>query len=140
MRPADGTGAPADITPAIDFDLRPAPWPSSRETLDLAVEMLPAIADGLVADLVEHLALLLVERDEQVAAVRAALSAALNQAHQVLTENGRLRQRVADLCAERRDTKLATSKSTSPQVCAVRARSERLRAEHDGREAQANPK
>ncbi len=54
-----------------------APWPSSRPLLALVVELLPAIEDDVAANLVEHLALALVDRDDALCAMRVVLSSAL---------------------------------------------------------------
>lgn len=82
--------------------LAPAPWPSSRPVLALVVELLPAIEDDLTADLVEHLALSLVDRDDELRAVREVLSSALAHLHAQHAEILRLRRRLADLHDERR--------------------------------------
>ena len=68
----------------VCWELPPAPWPSSDSLLALVVELLPMIEDEVEADLVQRLGLALVERDEQVAAMRLVLSvalAALNDSH-----------------------------------------------------------
>jgi hypothetical protein len=86
------------------FSRRPAPvpWPSWRPVLALAVEALPAIDDGLMADVVEHLAVALVDRDEELHAVRAVLSAALAQSHVQHAEIRRLTAALARLRDEYR--------------------------------------
>jgi hypothetical protein len=84
--------------------LAPVPWRSSSLVLALAVELLPTIEDDLTADLVEQLVLALVDKDEELAAVRSVISAALEQSHGQHTEIVRLRRRLADsLNANRRD-------------------------------------
>ena len=72
-------------------DLAPAPWPSSGPLLSLAVELPPGIEDKRIAALVEELAILVTERDEQVAAMRSVLSVALNLLHRERATNERLR-------------------------------------------------
>ncbi len=84
-----------------------APWPSSRPVLALVIEVLPAIADDLAADLVAHLALALVERGEQRRALRSMLSASLATQHEQDVEIVRLRARLAVLLDERRDARRA---------------------------------
>ena len=69
--------------------------------------MLPTIGDDLTADLLEHLALMLAHRDDEVRAVRAVLSPALTLTHTQRVENLRLRQRVADLLDARRRERTA---------------------------------
>ena len=84
--------------------LAPPPWLSSRPLLDLVVSVLPLIDDDLAADLLEQLALALVDRDDEVRGVRAVLSSALVLAHAQHLENRRLTKRLADLLdAGRRD-------------------------------------
>lgn len=92
----DVSGMP---TAAEIFGPRPVPmlWPSSRDVLALAIELLPTIADDLTADLVEHLALALVDRGQELRAVRAVLSAALTLSNTQHAEIIRLKRRLADL-------------------------------------------
>lgn len=82
--------------------LAPAPWPSSRPVLALVVELLPTIEDDLVADLLEHLALALADRDGELRAKRAVLSSALVLSHAYHTEIIRLRRRLGDLLDRQR--------------------------------------
>lgn len=86
------------------FGRRPAPtpWPPSRAALALVVEVLPAIDDALAADLIEHLALALVDRGDELRAMRAVLSSALEQLHTQHVEIIRLKTRLADLLDARR--------------------------------------
>ena len=82
----------------------PPPWLSSRPLLDLVVSVLPLSEDDLAADLLEQVALALVDRDDEVRGVRAVLSSALVLAHAQHLENRRLTKRLADLLdAGRRD-------------------------------------
>ena len=103
--------APTESMPTADeiFGQRPAPvpWPSSRLVLALVVEVLPVIEDDLTADLVEHLALSLVDRDDELHAVRAVLLSALALSYAQHTEIRRLRQRLADLLDARRQERTA---------------------------------
>ena len=87
--------------------LAPAPWLSSRPVLALIVEVLPTVEDDLTADLLEYVALVLVERDDELRAVRAVLSSALTLTHNQHVEILRLRQRVADLLDARRRERMA---------------------------------
>ena len=80
----------------ICWDLSPAPWPSSALVLARAVELLPTIDDGAILDLVEQLALAVVQGDEESEALRAVQSAALENLHRSCQENKRLRQRLAE--------------------------------------------
>lgn len=64
--------------------------------------MLPTVEDDLTADLLEHLALTLADRDDEVRAIRAVLSSALVLSHAQQAKIVRLRQRLADLLDERR--------------------------------------
>jgi hypothetical protein len=82
--------------------LAPAPWPSSRPVLALVVEVLLTIEDDLTADLLEHLALALADRDDEGRAARAVLSSALALSHSQHVEIIRLRRRLADLRDARR--------------------------------------
>lgn len=86
---------------------RPTTWPSSRAVLALVVELLPTLQDDLTADLVEHLALSLVDRDDELCAVRAVLSSALALSHAQHIENLQLRRRLADLHEARRQERPA---------------------------------
>ena len=105
--------APAESTPTADeiFGQRPAPapWQSSPPVLALVVEVLPTIEDDLTADLVEYLALSLVDRDDELRAVRAVLSSALVLSYPQHTEIRRLRQRLADLLDARRRERTAAA-------------------------------
>lgn len=82
----------------IPWTLAPAPpWPSSRPVLALAIELLPTIDDDLVADLVEQLTVALIDRAEELRAVRAVRCEALALAHSHHREIARLKKRLADL-------------------------------------------
>ena len=82
--------------------IAPAPWRSSRDAIELVVEVLPTIEDGLTADLLECVALTLAERDDEVRAVRAVQSSTLALLHTQQAENVRLRQRNRELLDARR--------------------------------------
>jgi hypothetical protein len=85
------------------FGHRPAPMsPWSDPVIPLAIAVLPTLEDDLAADLVECLAFALVDRREELRAVRTVLSAALEQSHTLQVENLRLRRRVGDLLKLRR--------------------------------------
>ena len=85
-----------------DWQPDPAPWLSSRPVLALIVEVLPTIEDNLTADLLEYVALALVDRDDEVRAVRAVLSSALALSHGQQATIVRMRRRLADLLDARR--------------------------------------
>ena len=95
------TAAARDLDTDIDgmptadeiFDRRPVPrpLPSSDVVLALAIAVLPTIADDIEADLIEHLALEIVNRDEELLAVRALLAAALEQLQLDIGEHDRIR-------------------------------------------------
>jgi hypothetical protein len=85
----------------------PAPWPTSLPVLALVLEVLPTIEDELTADLLEHVALAFVGRDDELRAVRAVLSCALALSHTQHVEIVRLRGRLADLLDERRRERTA---------------------------------
>lgn len=74
------------------FDRRPwpTPRPSSGAVLPLAIAVLPTIADDIEADLIEHLALAIVNRDEKLVAVRDVLAAVLEQLHVAIGERDRM--------------------------------------------------
>ena len=82
--------------------LAPTPWLSSRPLLDLVVSVLPLSEDDLAADLLEQLALALVDQDDEIRAVRAVLSSALAMSHTQHVEILRLRRRLVDLLDARR--------------------------------------
>ena len=82
--------------------IAPAPWLSSRPVLGLVAEVLPTVEDDLAAELLEHVALALADRDDEVKAIRAVLSSDLALSHTQQAENVRLRRRVAGLLDARR--------------------------------------
>lgn len=86
----------------FDRLLAPAPWPSSRPALDVAIEALPAIEDDIARDSIAHLAHAIADLRDELAAVRATLSAALAHAHAQHVEITLLRQRLADMHETRR--------------------------------------
>ena len=87
----------------------PVPWPTTRPVLELAIEMLPVVADKLTADLVTLLVEALVDVTEEMSAVRAGLSSSLDLLHAQQSEIVRLRERLAGLLDElRRDRKVVT--------------------------------
>ena len=75
-----------------DWQPDPAPWLSSRRVLALIVEVLPTVEDDLTADLLEYVALVLSDRDDEVRAIRTVLSSALVLSHAHHVEVIRLRQ------------------------------------------------
>jgi small ligand-binding sensory domain FIST len=82
--------------------IAPAPWVSSRPALDVAIEALPAIEDDIARDIIAHLGHAIVNVRDELAALRATLSAALTHAHGQHVEIMRLRQRLADTHGARR--------------------------------------
>lgn len=86
----------------------PAPWPSSTAVRALGLELLPTIADDLTADLVEHLSLSLVDRGDELRAVRSVLSAALALLHGQHVEIARLRAQHHRLLDEYRALRVKT--------------------------------
>ncbi len=96
-------GLTAPFTAAdTDWQLAPAPWPSSRPVFALVAEVLPTVEDDLAAELIECLALALADRNDEVQAVRAVLSSVLALSHTQQVEDVRLRRRVAGLLDARR--------------------------------------
>ena len=89
-----------DITPVIGFTFAPAPRPACQ--LALVVEAIHAVEDPLAVDVLEALGLALVDRGDELSAVRAALSAVLDHSHRQHVETLRLRTRLADLLNSRR--------------------------------------
>ena len=81
----------------IRWDLEPASWPDSAALLDLAADRIPSIEDDDLADLVEQLALTLIERGEQVDGMRQVVSAALEELHQLQCAKDRLSDRLIEL-------------------------------------------
>ena len=79
------------------------PWLPSLPVLDLALGALPVVTDDLAARLIIEMAITIADLREEVAAVRAVQSAALTTAHQQQIEIMRLRNRIADLRAQRRE-------------------------------------
>lgn len=80
----------------------PVPWPETQPVLEVAVEMLPMIEDGLTADLVKLLTEALVDLMEELRAVRTTLSSSLELSHAQHHEIARLQKRLTDLLDERR--------------------------------------
>lgn len=69
---------------------------ASDPLLAVATESLRIIEDDLAGGLVEHLALAVVQRDEELRGVRAVQSAALEQLHGARSEIDRLCRRLAE--------------------------------------------
>ena len=103
-------------TDQLCWDLAPAPWPSSARLLAFVVEVLPTIDDEPVADLIEQLALLVVERDEEVAAVRVELSVALDLLHKEQTTSDRRRTELYRLRDEYHSLRATRSQQTEVAV------------------------
>ena len=77
----------------VCWNLTSAPWLPST-LLELTVELLPTIEDNVAVDLIEQLAVLVVERDERIRAQREVQSVTLGELHVTLYENERLRDQV----------------------------------------------
>lgn len=75
---------------------------STRSVLDIAIELLPTIDNDLEADLVEALLLGILDKEEELCAVRLVLSRILALSHEPHVEIVRLQKRVADLLDARR--------------------------------------
>ena len=101
-------------TDRVCWDLAPAPWPSSDSLLSLAVELLPEIEDEPTAVLVEGLAILVTELEEQVVAMRSVLSAELDGRYRLRGETVRLRARLIEL-REERQRERAPMATTGPR-------------------------
>ena len=89
-----------------------APWPTSDTVLTLVSEVLPETQDDAAADLIEQLAVLVVDRDEQIRSMREVLSAELRLAYDQRLERERLRSRLIEL--RRPDPTAGTSSSPGP--------------------------
>ena len=88
-----------DIAPSADqirWDLEPTPWSDSAELLHLAADLIPTIAHDNLADLFEAICLLVIERDEQIAAMREVSSVALSELHSLQLRADRLQSRVIE--------------------------------------------
>jgi hypothetical protein len=77
-------------------------WPSSVPALLAAIEALPAIQDDTVADIVEMLAITIVDREEELRAVRLVLSHALGLVHQQKLDLRQMREQRDRLLTELR--------------------------------------
>ena len=86
----------------VRWDLAPTPCLSSGPVLAVAGNVLPVVADDIAADVIEQLALALVDRDEQLKSLSTVLSVALELLHVSETQTARLRKRVAELLQTRR--------------------------------------
>ena len=96
--PVESAKALSELTAdQVRWDLTPAPWRSSDSLLSLAVKLLPGTDDKPTAVLVEELAILVTERDEQVTAMRSVQSAAFEELHNLRGEIVRLRDRLIEL-------------------------------------------
>ena len=87
--------------------IAPAPWLASRPVFALVAEVLPTIKDDLTADLLEYVALVLADRDDELRAIRAVVSSALALSHAQHIKVTRLRQRLADLLEGQRRNRTA---------------------------------
>lgn len=86
----------------IQWELSPVNDGCSGRLLRLVAEALPAIEDDFAAKLVAQLALAVIDRDDDLTAVRKVLSAALSDAHCRHVEIVRLLESLARLRAENR--------------------------------------
>ncbi len=81
----------------IRWNLEPAPWSDSTELLHLAADAMPTIEDDDVANLFEAICLLVIERDEQIAAMREVSSVAQAELHNLQLRGDRLQRTVIEL-------------------------------------------
>ena len=93
--------------PLSDRDIRwtldgATPWPLVQPVFDLAIEALPAIDDDIARDIIAHMAQAIADLREELAVVRAILSAALTHAHAQHLEITRLREALSALHDARR--------------------------------------
>jgi hypothetical protein len=89
--------------------IAPAPWPSARPVLAIAIKLLPRITDEVAIDLIAHLAEAIVDVEDELRAVRTTFSVSLELTHTQQVEISRLRQRLAVLLEERRPARTATA-------------------------------
>ena len=78
------------------WSIAQTPPRSSARLLANAVQVMPFVDDGRVLNAVEELALAVVDRDEELKAARAVISAALESLHLTERENARLRKRIIE--------------------------------------------
>ena len=83
--------------PSCQNPSSPLPRPLRSRLVIVVIGLLPTIEDELHADLVEQLALALVARDEELLAVRAVQSEALEALHRTARDNRLLRRRLAEM-------------------------------------------
>ena len=100
----------------VRWNLAPAPWSHSSPLIALAVELLPTIDDGLVVDLIERLALAVIDHNEELTAVRSVLSVALNLLHSERATNERLRAELYRLRDEYRGLRATRSQEATLAV------------------------
>lgn len=91
----------------IPWDLAPLARLRSRPALAVAISVLPSIPDRLIVDLMEHLALALIDREEELHGMREVLSSALTFSHVQHTEIIQLKKRLADLRDANRRERMA---------------------------------
>ena len=87
---------------AIVWSPDPHSWPSSDPLLRLALRLLARIEDEVTAGLVEELARLVTDRDEQIAAMREGQSVSFEELRRERLESRRLRDVVIGLREEMR--------------------------------------
>jgi hypothetical protein len=100
--------------------LAPAPWPSSDRVLGIAIARLPSIQDDRAADLVEYLLHAILDREDELRAVRVVQSEALGLLHAQHAEIVQLQARLVALRGQLR--------VVHQELSAVRAR---LRAQQE---------
>ena len=92
------TAARDPVTPErISWASVPVPWSDSSTLLDRAADVNLRIKDDVVADLVEQLALLVIEKDERIEAMGQVISAALEELHQLQCAKDHLSDRLIEL-------------------------------------------
>ena len=87
----------------ITWGLTDTPWPSSEPLLNLVCEVLPRVEDATAAVLIEDLALLVVDRSEQIRSMRGVSSGALTLAHSQEVQTARLKRVVIELRQQRQE-------------------------------------
>jgi len=106
-----------DITPRADeiFTACSSPvqcWPS-KELLIVAVTALATCSDVQAVALIESLALMVIDREEELTALQSLLRAALTLLCERGGENRRFRERILDLVAEKKTSKARTTTTGS---------------------------
>ena len=87
----------------INWTPAPGPyWPSSDDVIAAAIALLPTIDDEITAEVVEALALSLIDSREEANAIRRTQAVVLDLLHQAGREGRRLKARLAELLGKQR--------------------------------------